>query len=58
MPCTLGGGAHGYLGAVLTAAEYATATPINTPPFSDPVFPGGAAIIPPSSTGPKIAAIE
>ena len=32
----LSGGAHGYLGAILTAVEYATATPINTPPFVDP----------------------
>ena len=56
--CTLGGGTHGYLGAVLTAAEYATATPINTPPFIDPPFSGAAAVIPPNSTGPQIAAIE
>ena len=34
----LSGGAHGYLGAILTAVEYATATPINTPPFVDPPF--------------------
>ena len=33
VPCTLGRGAHGYLGAVLTAAEYAAATPINMPPL-------------------------
>ena len=58
VPCTLGGGAHGYLGAILTAAEYATATPINTPPFIDPLFPSAAAIIPPNSTGPQISAIE
>ena len=58
MPCTLGGGAHGYLGAILTAVEYAAATPINTPPFIDPIFPGDAAIIPPNSTGPQIVAIE
>ena len=58
VPCTLGGGAHGYLGAVLTAAEYAVATPINTPPFISPPFPGAAAVIPPNSTGPQIAAIE
>ena len=36
VPCTLGGGTHGYLGAILTPAEYAAATPINTPPFVDP----------------------
>ena len=58
VPCTLGGGAHGYLGAILTAAEYAAATPVNTPPFADPLFPGDAAVIPPNSTGPLIAAIE
>ena len=33
IPCTLGGGAHGYLGAVLTPAEYAAATPLNMPSF-------------------------
>ena len=58
VPCTLRGGTHGYLGAVLTAAEYAAATPNNTPPFIDLLFPGAAAIIPPNSTGPQIAAIE
>ena len=56
--CTLGGGNHRYLGAVLAAAEYAAAAPINTPPFTDPHFPGAAAVIPPNSTGPQIAAIE
>ena len=58
VPCTLRGGTHGYLGAVLTAAEYAAATPNNTPPFVDPLFPGAAAVIPPNSTRPQIAAIE
>ena len=58
VPCTLSGGTHGYLGTVLMAAEYAAATPINTPPFVDPPFPSAAAIIPPNSTGPQIAAIE
>ena len=58
VPCTVGGGTHGYLGAVLTAAEYTTATPINTPQFINPPFPGAAAVIPPNSTGPQIAAIE
>ena len=46
------------MGAVLTAAEYATATPINTPPFVNPLFPGAAAIIQPNSTRPQILAIE
>ena len=58
VPCTLGGGAHGYLGVILTAVEYAAATPVNTPPFTDPIFPGAAAVIPPNRTGPQIAAIE
>ena len=58
VPCTLGGGTHGNLGVILTPAEYAAATPITTPPFVDPPFPGPAAIIPPNSTGPQIAAIE
>ena len=44
VPCTLGGGAHGYLGAVLTAAEYAASTPQNTPPFIDPPFPGASTL--------------
>ena len=39
VPCTLGGGTHGYLGAILTPAEYAAAMPINTPPFVDPPPP-------------------
>ena len=56
VPCTLGGGTHGY--AILTPAEYTAAMPINTPPFVDPPFPGAAALIPPNSTGPQIAAIE
>ena len=43
---------------MLTAAEYAAATPINTPPFVDPPFPGMAAVIPPNSTRLQIAAIE
>ena len=58
VPCTLRGGTHGNLGAVLTAAEYTAATPINTPPFIDPPFPGASMVIPPNSTGPQITAIE
>ena len=58
VPCSLGGGTHGFSGAVLTPAEYAAATPVNTPPFADPPFPGSAPVIPPNSTGPQIAAIE
>ena len=45
VPCTLGGGTYGHLGAVLTPAEYAAATPFNTPPFADPPFQA----LPPSS---------
>ena len=58
VPSTLGGGAHGYLGAVLTPSEYAAATPLNTPQFIEPAFPGAAAVIPPNSTGPQVSAIE
>ena len=58
LPCTLGGGAHSYLGAILTAVEYAAATPVNTPPFANLIFPGDAAVIPPNCTGHQIAAIE
>ena len=58
VPCTLGGGTHGNLGAVLTAAEYAAAIPINTPPFVEPPFLRAAAVIAPNSTGPQITAIE
>ena len=41
-----------------TAAEYATATPVNTPPFVDPIFSGDIAVIPSNTTGPQIAAVE
>ena len=58
MPCTLRGGVHSNLGAILTAVEYAASTPVYTPPFANPIFPGDAAVIPPNSTGPQIAAIE
>ena len=39
VPCTLGSGTRGYLGAILTPAEYAAATPVNTPPFAAPPPP-------------------
>ena len=58
VPYTLGGGNHGYLGAILTAAENAAAAPLNTPTLTDPIFPGAAAVIPPNSTRPQIGAIE
>ena len=49
VPCTLGGGTHGYLGAILTPVEYTAATPINTPPFSEPPPPPPFQEQPPSS---------
>ena len=58
MPCNFGGDAHGYLGVILTAAEYSAATLINTPRFVDPLFPGDAAVISLNSTGPQISVIE
>ena len=45
-------------GCIFTAAEYAAATPVNTPPFLDLIFPGDAAIIPPNSMRPQFTAIE
>jgi len=56
IPSTLGGGAHGHAGQVLSAAAYA-ALP-GTTPFIIPANPGPTPIIPPGSTGPQIAAIE
>ena len=49
VPYALGGGTHGYLGAVLTPAEYAAARPVNTPPFADPPPPPPFQETPPSS---------
>ena len=40
VPCTLGGGSHGYLGALLTDAANATVTAPNNTPFVAPIFPG------------------
>ena len=56
IPSTLGGGAHGHAGQVLSATDYA-ALP-NTAPFVVPANPGATATIPAGSTGPQIAAIE
>ena len=44
---TLGGGAHGHLGLVISLTSYAHLSAI---PFTRPAFPGTAAIIPPGST--------
>ena len=43
---TLGGGAHGHLGLVLTPAEYAL---VSGTPYNRPVFPGQL-IVPPGTT--------
>jgi hypothetical protein len=40
VPCVLGGGRYGYLGALLTPAQYATIP--HTIPFMQPVFPGNS----------------
>ena len=37
-PCALGGGAHGYSGAILSVTTYATLAPMT--PFIVPVHPG------------------
>jgi hypothetical protein len=37
---TLGGGNHGYLGALMTTPTYLTATQPNATPFIAPIFPG------------------
>ena len=50
---TLGGGAHGHLGAVLTAAEYALAIP-GVVPYGAPPHPGNQALI---ANGASAAAI-
>ena len=38
VPCTLGGGANGYLGMLVTNTQYATISPAT--PFTPPVMPG------------------
>ena len=43
---------------MLTPAKYATAAPVNMPPFADPLFPGAPPVLPPNSPGPQITAIE
>lgn len=51
---TNGGGAHGYLGAILDAATYATITPTA---WVTPVFPGTYAAVPDGATGAQIRVI-
>jgi hypothetical protein len=46
IPCHLGGGANGYLGAVLSAAAYAATIAPAVTPFIIPVDPGPAAVVP------------
>jgi hypothetical protein len=51
----LGGGANGYLGLILTAAEYNTIAPGT--PFVTPIFPGNQPIIPAGATAAQITEI-
>ena len=46
----LGGGDHGYLGLVLTNAEYLAVPGVNGNQFLPPVYPG-ALVIQPNTTG-------
>ena len=52
VPCTLGGGANGYLGMLVSAAQYETVAP--TTPFTAPVIPT-ALVIDPAGTQYQIA---
>jgi hypothetical protein len=52
---TLGGSANGYLGLILTAAQYNTIAPGT--PFVTPIFPGNQPIIPAGATAAQIAEI-
>ena len=52
VPCTLGGGAHGYSGILLSATTYATLAP--TTPFVIPLHPG-VLLVPVGATQYKIA---
>lgn len=54
VPSNLGGGAFGYLGLVLSKAQYALLSDV---PFVRPVHPG-ALVIPPNSTGPQTATLQ
>ena len=44
VPCTLGGGANGYLGMLVSATKYATLAPES--PFVPPTIPGALTILP------------
>ena len=55
VPCTLGGGAHGFIGIILSAPTYATLAP-NTP-FVNPTHPGALAYVP-GATQYEIAAAK
>ena len=55
VPCTLGGGNHGFLGLVLTPAEYAVIVPGNQ--FNVPLHPGNLQI-PPGTTGVQAQVME
>ena len=54
VPCTLGGGAHGYVGMLLSPQAYASLSNI---PFDEPLHPGRL-VIPPGSTQYEIAHIK
>ena len=44
VPCTLGGGANGYLGMLVSAVQYATVAPGT--PFISPIMPNALTILP------------
>ena len=55
VPCTLGGGAHGYSGILLSATTYTILAP--TTPFIIPLHPG-VLLVPVGSTQYEIALIK
>ena len=55
VPCTLGGGANGYLGMLVSAAQYNTVAP--GAPFVPPPMPGHL-VINPSWTQYQIAMVK
>jgi hypothetical protein len=52
--CTLGGGGHGYLGALMSTPKYLVATAPNVTAFVAPVFPGYIPVV--NGTAAAIAA--
>jgi hypothetical protein len=54
IPSMAGGGAHGYLGIIMTQVEYAT---ISTSPWFEPYNPNAVPIIPPGNTSVDAAQI-